>query len=201
MAEISVNTPRMPYVTFDKVAVENRTKTIEAGHYVADDVVYAFVTPAGSKDRVERVYDDWIKQLRREVSEGRFPEDWLAAVERRYDSYMKGEELPETGTPIKNWPPISKAQLETLKSAGIYTVEALAEATEEAVGRMGMGGRALQNLARTWVEESKTTGKAAAKLEAAQVELEAAKARIADLEGKLAASQAQVKELQASAKK
>lgn len=199
MAE--VQQARIPYVTFDKVAVEDRTASIEAGHYVGKDVVHAFITPAGSKDRVERVAEDWLKQLNQEVIEGRFPEEWLVAIRRKYDAYLKGEEVPESGTSIKEWPPASKAQVATLNAVGIFTVEDLAGANEETMGRLGMGGRNLVQQAKNWLEGAKDIGKLAAKVNELTVKLETSDNRIKELEEKLAASEAQVKQLETAAKK
>ena len=40
---------RPPYVQFEMRAVEDRQASIDAGHYVAKDVAYAIITPAGSR--------------------------------------------------------------------------------------------------------------------------------------------------------
>ena len=45
---------RPPFVNFEVRAEEDRTASIEQGHYVAVDVDYALITPAGSRDCVER---------------------------------------------------------------------------------------------------------------------------------------------------
>jgi hypothetical protein len=46
-----------PYVRFEVRSVEDRTASIESGHYVGKDVIFAIVTPAGTRDRIEREAD------------------------------------------------------------------------------------------------------------------------------------------------
>lgn len=161
---------RPPFVTFHRHAEEDRQASIEAGHYVAKDVLYAHVTPAGSKDKIEREVTSWFANLEREVRAGRFPEQWLQHYKQSFESFKLGEELPMTGSPLSDWPPISPAHLANCKQYHILTVEDLAAANEEALSRIGMGARALKQRAIAWLEASKTTGQSSEKIAALQVE-------------------------------
>ena len=84
---------RPPYVTFELRGEEDRDASITAGHYVAKDVAYALITPRGSKDRIERVADEWFAQLKRDVDEQRFPRDWLRHFEQAYTDWKAGKEI------------------------------------------------------------------------------------------------------------
>jgi len=152
---------RPPYVTFEVRAEEDRTASIEAGHYVAKDVTYAMITPQGSKDRIERQVDDWFANLKQQVAEGRFPQEWLTHFQASYKAWQEGREIPLTGHAIVNWPAVSPAQVKQLQQAHILTVEDLAGANEETVGRLGMGARALKQRAIEWLAVAKDTGKIA----------------------------------------
>lgn len=155
---------RPPFVRFETRPIENRTASEEAGHYMADDVDFALVTPVGSKDTVEHRVEDWFRNLREAVKQERFPNEWLAAYERSYEAWKHGQEVPEEGIPITDWAKPSPSQVKILQAVGIRTVEDMAEANEETVMRIGMGGRALKQAARAWLD-SLDHGKVSAELE------------------------------------
>lgn len=163
---------RMPYVAFEMRAVEDRAASIEQGRYTTKDVEYVLVTPMGSRDKMEFVYSEWIVQMRTEADNGRLPMEWLDAFERRYAAWKKQEELPLEGSPLRNWPPISPAQIKNLASWNIQTVEQLAAANEELIRRLGMGGRALQQTATEWLKAAKDTGKVAMEVSELKTRLE-----------------------------
>lgn len=186
---------RPPYVTFEVRAEEDRTASIEVGHYVAKDVTYAMITPQGSKDLIERQVDDWFANLKQQVIEGRFPQEWLTHFQSSYKAWQEGREIPLTGHAIVNWPAVSPAQVKQLQQAHILTVEDLASANEETVGRLGMGARALKQRAVEWLAAAKDTGKIAEEVAA----LKAANADLAkrndDLQAKLETMAKQIEAL------
>ena len=165
---------RPPYVTYEVRAEEDRAASIAAGHYVAKDVTYAMITPQGSKDRIERQVDDWFLNLKQQVAEGRFPQEWLRNFQEQYKAWSEGREIPLTGHAVVNWPAVSPAQVKQLQQAHILTVEDLAGANEETVSRLGMGARALKQRAVEWLAAANNTGKIAeevAALKAANADL------------------------------
>lgn len=183
---------RPPYVSFEVQAVEDRQASIEQGHYVAKDVVYAIVTPAGSKDRIPRVASEWLAMLTEQVQQQRFPGEWLNAYREAYKAFCEGREAPLNGTPVRDWPSISPAQLQQLLNFSVRTVEDLAVANEETLSRLGMGGRALKQKAIEWLDASKGIGAqaemiTAIKLENAQLKetVNAQAAAIAELRAKV----------------
>jgi len=193
--------PKPPFVTFETRAVEDRNASIEAGHFVAKDVHFALITPAGSKDRIEKVATDWLKDLAEAVHQERFPAEWLDAYTRRYKSWMEARELPEDGSPIVNWPALSPAQVKMLLDLNIRTVEQLAEATEEALSHIGMGSRALKSKAQAWLDSSKGDGKVSAELDQLRQANEELKTRDTEREEQFAAMQKQIIALQQAQKK
>lgn len=185
---------RPPYVVFEVQAVEDRNASIAAGHYVSKDVVFAVITPQGSKDRLPRVATEWLEMLKAQVQEGRFPDEWYRAFQRAHDAYLQGQELPENGTAVKNWPGASPAQVQTLLNFGLRTVEDLAAANEEALSRLGMGGRALKQKAVEWLASSQDLGKQSEKITQLTIEndqlreqITAQSKSIADLSSKVEA--------------
>lgn len=192
---------RPPYVTFEYRSVEDREASLAAGHYVGKDVGYAIITPAGSKDKIERVADEWFANLRQSVSEERFPGEWLDGFEKMYKRWKENLETPEEGTAIMSWPAISPSQQKAILNANVRTVEDLAVANEPTLVAIGMGARSLQMKARSWLETANDVGKIAernAALETKQVELEAANEAQAKL---IAEMTKRLETLEAAAKK
>lgn len=174
-----------PFVTFEVRAVEDRTASIDAGHYVAKDVVYAIITPAGTRDRIEKVATEWLKDLETAVQQERFPQAWLHAYQQAYKGWVENREVPENGIPVSSWPAPSPAQVSMLLDIGLRTVEQVAEANEEAVQRMGMGGRALKAKAQAYLDSAKSDGKLSSELDALRKQVEALTTRDADREAEL----------------
>lgn len=187
---VQIAEARPPYVTFEYRAEEDREASMAAGHYVSKDVAYALITPMGSKDRIERVAEEWLQKLSGDVQEGRFPREWLTAFRGAFQEWKAGREVPPNGTPIAQWPPASPAQVKNLLDLRVRTVEDLAQANEETLGRLGMGGRALKEKAITWLQSAEGNGKLAEAVSALQLEN-------ADLRARNTALEQQLKDLSA----
>jgi len=135
---------------------------------------------------------EWFANLRRQVEEGRFPQEWLTAFESRFEHWKKGQELPVNGTSVRQWNVLSPSQCRTLLDLHVLTIEDLAVANEETINRIGMGGRDLQRRAREWLQASTNVGQVSERSAAMAAENEALKARIAEMEK-------QIQQLQAAA--
>lgn len=186
---------RPPYVTFEIRAVEDRQASIDSGYYQTKDVDFAFITPQGSKDRIERNVKEWFDQLENQCQQGRFKREWLTAYRGSYDAWKSGQELPLNGTAVLTWPVLSPAQAKQAIEHGVRTVEDLAAANEETIGRLGMGGRALKEKAVSWLAAAGSTGKVTEELNALRISNEEAKKRNAELEKQLSEVRAQVASL------
>lgn len=158
---VAIADARPPYVEFRQVAVENRDASVEAGAKVYNDEDFAFITPIGSKDRMERKVSDWFAHLEVEVEGGRFAPEWLRQYKGAYAAWKEGLEPPLDGTPIRQWSVLSPAQVKSLLELRVLTVEDLAQANEETIRRLGMGGRDLKNKAVTWLESAQNVGSVA----------------------------------------
>lgn len=164
-----INEARPPYVEFEIQAEEDRAASLTAGHYVEKDVHYAIVTPMGSKDRIPRKVDEWFASLEQAVAEDRFAPEWLARYKVQYEAWSKGQEIPAFGTPIKTWPVPGPAQIRALLACGVTTIEDLAQANEETISRIGMGGRSLKARAADWLASAKDVGKVSEEISALKV--------------------------------
>ena len=159
---------RPPYVQFEVQSVEDRGASLQQGHYITKDVVFAVVTPAGSKDRIPRQADDWFAQLEQQVQEGRFSREWLNHYKAAYDAFKSDREPPLHGTSIRYLTVLSPAQVQLCLNFSVRTIEDLAAANEETLGRLGMGARMLKQKAIEWLESSKTVGQQVEKITALQ---------------------------------
>ena len=184
MPGIQIADAKAPWVVFETRAEEDRDASIQQGRFVARDVDYAIITPHGSKDRVERVVKEWFDHLDREAAQGRFESNWLTAYKRAYVSWKEGREIPTEGTPIINWPLLSPSQVRMLQDLHILTVEVLANANEELIRRLGMGGRNLVQKAKDYLAQA-TPGKAAEETAALRSQVESQGHTIKDLQEKL----------------
>lgn len=183
-----------PYVTFEKRAVEDRDASIEHGKAMSKDVDYALITPMGSKDRVERVVSDWFEMLKREVVDGRFPQEWLTAFQKAYEAWKNDQEIPVGGTPIKQWTYLSPAQVKNLLVWHIRTVEDIASANEETIRRLGMGGYSIVQAAKDFLSmSSDPKNKTVGELAALRASVETLKASNEALQTKFAEAQAALK--------
>lgn len=186
-----------PYVVFETRPVEDRDATLEAGKFVSRDVVYAIVTPQGSKDRIEKLAEDWLRDLETAVKDDRFPGEWLRAYKNMYKDWQDGREVPLEGTAILTWPAINQSQQKIILDANIRTVEDLALANEASLGFIGMGARALKEKAQAWLDAANGPGKVAGELEKLRKQNEEFAAKNAANEEKLIKMQAQLEALSA----
>lgn len=192
---ISQQDEKPPFVRFTTKQQEDRNATIENGYYTTKDAHFALITPRGSKDCLEVELTNYLRNMQDAVRQGRFKQSWLEEIKASYEAWKRGEEIPEDGFPLKNWPLLSPAQLTNLLAINVRTVEELAQANEETVTRLGMGGRALSQKAREWLSAQGDVGKAAEQITKLTVALDAAKERSAQLEKQVLELAEQVKQL------
>jgi hypothetical protein len=185
---------RPPLVRFEFRAIENRTRSLAEGRYVADDVAYAIITPAGSKDEYERVAQEWIESIAERARKGSFNPEWARHFRESYKAWQEGNALPEFGTPLKTWPCLSPARIEMYLRANVRTVEDLAALTEEGIKNCGMGARGDKQTAQNWLEQAKT-GATAGQLSALQTENTQLRGQVDELTATVRAMAAELKEM------
>jgi hypothetical protein len=183
---------RPAHVKFERMAVENKAASMAAGQYIAMDVDYVTVTVVGGGGNgVKWKIPQWKDHLKREVQNGRIPQQWLDDYMAMYERWKNGQELPLNGTPIRGWMLISPAQQETLIHRGILTLEDLASLNAEGIQRIGMGGSDLKNKAILALQASKDTGPLVMKVADLEQKLAVALAGNADLAAKVQLMQSQ----------
>lgn len=161
MQGIEVKEQRPSYVVFERRPVEDRAASLQNGRFMTKDVDFAIITPIGSKDRISREVTEWFTALEQNVREERIPANWLPQYRAAYDAWKKGEEIPLNGTPIKGWTVLSPSQQANVIGADIRTVEDLAQVSDEAMRRIGMGALELRDKAQAWLKAAAGPGIAA----------------------------------------
>lgn len=188
VGDIGSREDRPAYVTFERVAVEDKAASLREGHYIARDVDYVNVTPPYSKDIWKAKVSQWFDNMKQDVQNGRLPREWMDGYIRKYEAWKNGQEIPLEGTAIKGWGVISPAQQETLIRLNILTVEDLAGVTDEGAKRIGMGAMELKNKAKAWLAQLNDRGPLT-------LEMAAVKQENAVLKGSIEALTAQVERL------
>jgi hypothetical protein len=101
-----------------------------------------------------------------------------------WSRFEQGDNAGSIGTPLEQWPQITRSQLKEAVYFEVKTVEQLAMISDEHITKLGMGFRSLRQSAKDYLD--------AAKIGAAESALAAKNARQAD---EMAAMQAQINQL------
>ncbi len=180
---------RPPFLRFHDMSVEDRNASIAAGHLVLKSQHMVTVRQIGSKDGPEFIATEWLTQQDNLATMNRLPGEWAKSYRAQYEAWKQGMEGPVNGFPLREWPAVNRALAEGMIAVGIQSVEDLAAANEEALGRIGMGARGLQQKARAWLD-AKDGRVNAEEVAALRAELDDRDGRIQSLETRLAALEA-----------
>jgi hypothetical protein len=101
-----------------------------------------------------RVIGDKASLVERPVRLGFDPKCDNVRFRKEYDAYKQNREVKLEGTPLAQWPPISKGQIKELEHFGVKTVEQLSTMSDTHVQGF-MGIMSLRNLARRYMEHAK----------------------------------------------
>lgn len=126
-------------VRFYTKSVQDQDKTITEGRPIFREKTYIEIRYPGNRT-------DSIARPATAHDIQRFP--------RHYKAFKDRVELPEEGTPLNEWPVISRSQAEELSFFNIKTVEQLA-AVSDAEGHKFMGFNNLKSKAKEFLESSR----------------------------------------------
>ena len=113
-------------VRFYKKSVQQEQESIDAGRPIFKDFDFVQICVAG--DTLTEI-DTYALQNHKT----RFPIQWANYMNRQG---AHDEEL--VGTPVAEWPLVSKSQAEELRAIKFQTVESIANASDQQLQRMGM---------------------------------------------------------------
>ena len=153
----------------------DQAATAQAGREIWKDVEYIDIKTPGSRDSVCR------PARKRDID--RFPRHYKAFKER-----IEGSgELPVEGTPLIEWPPVSRSRCEELAFFNVRTVEDLANMSDGNASQM-VGVQALKRKAQEWLQlaaEQKDRTELQRELQARDDELADMKKELAELKAAL----------------
>jgi hypothetical protein len=178
-------------VRFYKRAIQQDQASLEAGRPIFKDFDFVHICVAGDSLTEIDTYALGSHKTR-------FPIQWANYMNRQG---AHDEEV--VGTPVTEWPIVSKSQAEELRALKFYTVESIANASDQHLQRIGMAAgmspfafrdkaKAFLNLATNAAETDKREHEInALKEELAKKDLETAKIK-AETDAKLAQMQDQM---------
>jgi len=187
-------------VRFYKKPVHQEQESLEAGRPIYKEFDFVHICVAG--DTLTEI-DTYALQQHKQ----RFPIQWA-----NYMNRVGANDEEVVGTPVSEWPLVSKSQAEELRAMKFHTVESIANASDQQLQRMGMAAgmspyafrdkaKAFLNLATTSAETDKREQEInALKEELAKKDLETAKmkqetdAKLAQMQDQMAAILAAVGE-------
>lgn len=167
--------------------VENPFQSEKQGRPIFDEGIYVEVIAPGSKGStpvflVERTYHESVGLPPQKSPQYEQFADQIKA-------YKDNESTTGlTGTPLAEWPEVSRSMAASLRASEIYTVEALAALPDNKLTVVGPDGRTWRTKAITWLESTKDAGLATA----LAVQLEQAKEREARMQEQLDAMAGQI---------
>lgn len=170
-----------PHIRFEARVEEDRAASVEQGKKVYKDVDWVIITPAGGRDEFQNTAKQWLTNIRDRAQVGQYDPEWVSHFEKMYEMYKSGKELPEDGTSLRMCTTMfTPAEIQTCLDANIRTLESLANCNEEAMGRIGMGGRAWKLRAQESMKIGEGKGDAM-KIESLQLENADLKSKVKDL--------------------
>jgi hypothetical protein len=178
-------------VRFYKRAIQQDDASAEAGRPIFKEFDFVHICVAG--DTLTEIDTYALEQHKK-----RFPLHWAA-----YQNKLGADDQGYEGTPLTEWPLVSKSQAEELRAMKFHTVESVAGASDQQLQRIGMAAgmspyafrdkaKAFLNLATNAAETDKREQEInALKEELAKKEQETAKIK-AETDAKLALMQDQM---------
>lgn len=135
-------------VEFYVKPIQNIFKSSKEGRAIFEDVIYIRINVPGLKDmQVDRPANT--------QDQKRFPAQWQHYVNR-----TQGDSR-EIGTPLSEWPQLTRSQAEEFRGLKFFTVESVANASDANINALGMiGGMApfiLREKARAFLKVASDT--------------------------------------------
>jgi hypothetical protein len=128
-------------------AVELKAESEKSGRPIFKDIPHIRITIPGDTNNI-------IERKLTEKDKHKYPKAW--------EEFQRGESQGFTGTPLEQWPQITRAQVKESKYFECHTVEQLAGLTDSHCQKMGMGFRELREKAKAYLGVAESTAVATA---------------------------------------
>ena len=130
----------MILVHFYETVIQNNFKSEAAGRPIFEPAVFIRKLVPGDRTLM-------IDRKMRESDKTEFPAEWAR--------YQQQANPAEVGTPLKEWPTISRSQAMELSAVNVNTVEALAGISDTHISQINMMGlQTLRTKAQAWLQAS-----------------------------------------------
>lgn len=135
---LTTTSPKNNLVEFFLHPLELEAKSQEAGRPIFQDrLMVRIITPGDNRAIVERIATIEDK----------------AVYARQYTAYEKMETMSAEGTPLEQWPVLSKSAVRMYKYHNIFTLEQLANLSDDQLSMVGaLGGRTTRRQAQVFLE-------------------------------------------------
>jgi hypothetical protein len=179
-----------PHLRFEDSSIKDNTASLQAGRAVYNPALKVFIrSPGDDKCEVpyvvEKLQKDpltgkdelihpWEIHLKEKLHHGFIQREYFDFCMKSVAHWKENQETMVKGTPISEWPLLSKSEADNLKSIGILSIENCAEMTEEAMAAYGMGARMLKDKAGNWLGANSNPGQSAEKINSLEANLQAA---------------------------
>lgn len=150
------NPDSLLYVKFYMETFQNNFQSEKQGRPIFEEELRVMIQPTGNNLLC-------VHSRATEAHKRRFPFQWQQFMNAQVDG---GEGIQ--GTPLSQWPAITRAKGEELRGIKFFTVEQLANATDAQLQVLGMEGRSLQQKAQAFLASAQ--GSALAQQQAAELE-------------------------------
>lgn len=130
------------YVKFVREAVQNQYNSEQAGRPMFDEFDFCEIHVPGGKTMVKHRVTEEDKQ--------RFPRQWANYLEFREGK--TGEKL--IGTPLSEWPAVGVSQIAEWNALKIFTVDQLANLTDQGLQYIGLGAREWRAKAQAYLSSA-----------------------------------------------
>jgi hypothetical protein len=172
---------------------KNNFQTERAGRPIFDEVLFVEVITPGSRESAP-VFELERKHAEETGIEQPTRTPHFAKYAKQIEAFrVGGDGADMRGTPLSGWPALDVGLIASLNEGRIYTVEALANISDEKLRVIGPGGNSLRERAKAFLAAAAGN----APNEALAAENAALKQQIAEMGETLAAMQASVAQLTA----
>lgn len=128
--------PQGSIVEFYMDAVEFKAESEQHGRPIFKEIPFIRIQNPGDRNNVLEV---------------KATEYYKNKYSREWDAFQRGQAGQVIGTPLSQWPQITKSQVMEAQYFGVKTVEQLAEVVDTAIQKMGMGWMELRKKARDYL--------------------------------------------------
>jgi hypothetical protein len=163
------------FVSFFTDAVEIKAESEKAGRPIFKDMPFIRIVIPGDTNNI--------------IEHRAKKEDFLK-YPKAYEMYQRGESGGHTGTPLEQWPQITRSQVKEAKYFECHTVEQMAGLSDAHCQRLGMGFTELRNKAAAYLDAAAGTARSTSqaaendRLRAEMAELKSQMAQLAELSEK-----------------